>query len=1128
MVAFRLQGLEGVPDPECPLREARLRPCDRLGALGQLPNYFWEDSLLKNKSRVQPLFRALFFLILFSLSIPQARAQSETSLAQRIQSVITRPEFAHANFGIEFYSLDTGKVIYALNADKLFVPASTTKILTEGTLLAKLGADYRFHTRVYRTGPIAKNGTLDGDLILVASGDPNLSNRIQPDGTLAFEDQDHSYGGPDSKGLAGDTLLVLREFARQIADKGIRRVNGKLLVDVTLFPEGERELGTGIVISPIVVNDNVVDVVFTPGSAEGAPVTLKISPRTAYVTFINQATTGKAGSKASLEYSDGKPNPDGTHIVTVTGTLALGARSTMTSYGVPEPSRLAGTVLMEALKENGVASVFASTGDKPDFKALAASYKPENLVAEHVSPPLTEEVKVTLKVSQNLHASMTPFVLAALLGKKANQINPTGFDLENDFLKKGGLDLTGASQSDGAGGNAFYTPDFMVHYLLYMSKQKDFADFHHALPILGKDGTLFKIQVNSPAAGHVHAKTGTYGVYDALNKNLMITGKGLAGYMETASGEHLILALYANMVAVPLEDPEATQKIVGEALGEIASAAFEAPLHSQASAQDSRNYDVLIKNGKIIDGSGNPWVSGDIGLRGNRIVAIGKLDGAHAIHTIDASGLVVSPGFIDMLGQSEASLLIDNRSLSKLSQGITTEITGEGGSIAPQTDLTLAPLQPVLDHYQLKVDWATLDGYFDRLKKVGTPLNIGTYVGAAQVREAVLGDVDRPPTPEELEKMKALVAQAMQQGAFGISTALIYPPGHYAKTEELIDLAKVAAQYGGIYGTHMRSEGQSEPAAITEALRIGREAHLPVEIFHLKVSGKTRWGSMPKIVGMIQTARDSGQDVTADMYPYIAGGTALASSLPPWVADGGLEKLLQRLRDSATRAKIKAEMASDHPEWENIFFDSGSGSGVMVAGVENPDLKKFDGKTIAQIAVAQKKSQLDALFDFIIADKGQTGALYFMANENDLIYGLKQPWTSLCLDAGESSLDGPLYEPHTHPRAFGVMSPFLGHHVRGVHLLPLEQGIRKMTSLPAQRERLLERGLLKEGFFADITIFDAATIEDVGTYAEPSQLSKGVKYVFVNGQLEFEDGKLTGRTAGRALRGPGWKQGAQD
>jgi N-acyl-D-amino-acid deacylase len=535
-------------------------------------------------------------------------------------------------------------------------------------------------------------------------------------------------------------------------------------------------------------------------------------------------------------------------------------------------------------------------------------------------------------------------------------------------------------------------------------------------------------------------------------------------------------------------------------------------------ATADNQYDVLIKNGHLIDGSGNPWVSADVAIRGEHIAAIGKLEDASAKRVIDASGLVVSPGFIDMLGQSEESLLIDNRSLSKLSQGITTEITGEGASVAPQNELTIAPMQPQLDYYHLKIDWTDLDGYFKRLEKTTTPLNLDTYVGAAQVREAILGDVDRVPTTEELEKMKGYVAEAMKQGAFGISTALIYPPGHYAKTEELIELAKVAAQYDGIYGTHMRSEGQTEIQAIEEALRIGREAKIPVEIFHLKVSGQTRWGSMPKIVAMIQAARDSGQDVTANMYPYLAGGTALASSLPPWVADGGPDKLLERLKDPAIRKKIKAEMASDHANWENIYLDSGGAPGVMVAGVVNPDLKRYDGMRIAEIAKEQKKLPLDALFDFILEDKGQTGALYFIANEKDLQYGLKQPWTSLCLDAEELSLDGPLYEPHSHPRAFGAMPRFLGHYARDLHLLPLEQAIRKMTSLPAQRERLRDRGLLKEGFFADITVFDPATIRDNATYENPTKLSEGVKYVFVNGQLEFENGQLTGAKAGKPLR----------
>lgn len=519
-----------------------------------------------------------------------------------------------------------------------------------------------------------------------------------------------------------------------------------------------------------------------------------------------------------------------------------------------------------------------------------------------------------------------------------------------------------------------------------------------------------------------------------------------------------------------------------------------------------------------MDGSGNPWYSSDVGIQGDHIVAIGHLENATARREIDASGLVVAPGFIDMLGQSETALLIDHRAISKLSQGITTEITGEGGSIAPQDALTLAALQPSIAPYHLKVDWTDLSGYLRRLEANRTPLNLGTYVGAAQVREAVLGDVDRAPRPEELEKMKSLVAEAMRQGAFGISTALIYPPGHYAKTEELIELARVAAQYGGIYATHMRSEGQSEMAAIQEALRIGREAHLPVEIFHLKVSGKSRAGRMRDVVEMIEKARAAGQDVTADMYPYVAGATALASSLPPWVADGGLNKLLERLRDPAICARIKTEMGSPQRDWENLYLDSGGAEGVMVASVVNPGLKQFTGKTVAQIADQQHKDPLDALFNFILADNGQTGALYFIASEEDLQYGLKQLWTSIGLDANEMPLNGPLFEPHAHPRTFGSMPRFLGHYVRDLNLMPLEQGIRKITSLPAQREHLTGRGLLKEGFFADVTIFDPSTLKDNATYTEPAQLSTGVKYVFVNGQLEFENGAMTGAMAGRALR----------
>jgi N-acyl-D-amino-acid deacylase len=545
---------------------------------------------------------------------------------------------------------------------------------------------------------------------------------------------------------------------------------------------------------------------------------------------------------------------------------------------------------------------------------------------------------------------------------------------------------------------------------------------------------------------------------------------------------------------------------------------------TRPKAKSSPSFDVLIKNGHILDGSGNPWYAADIGIRGDRIEAIGKLSNARATKVIDASGRIVAPGFIDVLGQSEMSLLIDNRALSKLSQGVTSEITGEGDSVAPQNEKTMASLRPFLDRYHLTTDWTTLDGYFRRLEKEGTPLNLGTFVGAAQVRKAVIGDDDRAPTPAELVQMRALVAQAMKDGALGVSTALIYPPGHYAKTEELIALCEVAAPYGGIYATHMRSEGAQEMQALDEAIRIGREAAVPVEIFHLKVIGKSRWGTMPLVVKKIQAARDSGLDIRADQYPYVAGGTALASALPPWVADGGMAKLLERLRDPKIRERIKAEMASERTDWENLYFDSGGGSGVMIASAENAALNKYQGQTLAQIAQAEGKSELDAMFDFILEDKGQTGALYFIADENDLRYALKQPWVEIGLDAPETSLDGPLFEPHTHPRAMGSMPRFLGRYVRDQNLVPLSEAIRRITSMPAQRYHLLNRGLVETGFYADITVFNPSTIADRATYTEPTLISQGIDAVLVNGKVEYENGKLTGAKAGRPLRGGAYKE----
>ncbi len=715
---------------------------------------------------------------------------------------------------------------------------------------------------------------------------------------------------------------------------------------------------------------------------------------------------------------------------------------------------------------------------------------------------------------------MGPYLLGLLVAKNTKDPLHTGFVVENAFLTDAKLDLSGAAQGDGAGGDwaDLFSPDFMVQYLTYWTTRPDYQVFFKALPILGKDGTLAKIQTSSPGAGHVFAKTGTFGSDDKLGGKMMLNGKGLAGYVITKDGKRLAFAAYVNHVSLA-PDPEAAQQVAGQALGEIAAAAYDANLDAAASAGD---YDLIIRNAHIIDGTGNPWYAADVAVSGARLAAIGDLREAHAKREIDAKGRIVAPGFIDMLGQSEASLLIDNRSLSKLSQGITTEITSEGGSIAPQNEKTIAPQKPFLDHYKLSIDWTTLDGYFRRLEKQGTPLNIGTYVGSAQIREAVIGDDNRAPTPSELDQMKSLVEQAMKDGALGLSSALIYPPNIYAKTDELIALANVASKYGGLYATHMRSEGASEMPALAEAIRIGREANLPVEIFHLKVSGRPRWGSMKNVVAAIQLARDSGLDIAADMYPYTAGATALASALPPWAADGGVQKLLERLNDPASRARIKKDLAGDHPDWENLFYDCGGAAGVLISSVQNPELKQFEGKTVDDVAKSWRKSAEDTLMDFVLADNAQTGAIYFMASEEDLRTGLSQPWTSIGLDAGEMSLDGPLYEAHAHPRAMGSMPRFLGRYVRDEHRLPLEAAIRKITSLPAQREHLESRGLLRPGYFADIAIFDPATIIDHATYTKPDQLSDGIDFTIVNGQIEYDHGKLTGSTAGRILRGRGW------
>ncbi len=515
-----------------------------------------------------------------------ANAQSTGGTAaatfnQAFDGIKNKPEFAHSNFGVEIYSLDRKAVLFQWNGNKLFVPGSTTKLLTEGTALQLLGPDYRFHTAIYRTGEI-RNGVLKGNLVLVASGDPDLSGRLQPDGTLAFADEDHSYGGFDSKLVAGDPAAPLNDLAQQIAAAGIRKIVGQVLVDASLYPEGDRELGTGVAISPVMVNDNLVDAVISPGPSVGAKANVRISPQPSYIRYVNMMKTGANGSKFSLDRSD-RTLANGDVQVTLKGSIPADRGPFVDSYPVASPSRFATALLTAALANKGVAVTNGKFPAKPTGDKFKVSYTPQNRVAEHISVPFREDVKITLKTSQNLHASSMPFLLGAVLGKAKTSIDHKGFELERDFLTKAGLDLSGAVQSDGAGGDAMFTPDFMVHYLAYKAAQPDYSVFHSALPVLGKDGTLFDIQTASPAAGHVFAKTGTFEDSDLLNASTILTAKGLAGYTTTATGEHIAFAIYVNSVPLATDASDSVKTSdavtnVGEQLGEIAAAANLYPI----------------------------------------------------------------------------------------------------------------------------------------------------------------------------------------------------------------------------------------------------------------------------------------------------------------------------------------------------------------------------------------------------------------------------------------------------------------------------------------------------------------------------------------------------------------------
>ena len=544
------------------------------------------------------------------------------------------------------------------------------------------------------------------------------------------------------------------------------------------------------------------------------------------------------------------------------------------------------------------------------------------------------------------------------------------------------------------------------------------------------------------------------------------------------------------------------------------------PAFAQAAAAEL--FDVVIVNGHIVDGTGSPWYSGQIGIRGGRIAAIGNLEAAPRKQTIDAHGKVVAPGFIDMLGQSEMTMLVDPRLPSKIYQGITTEITGEGNSAGPLNAAMLAADGAGYEHLKITPDWTTLGGYFARIEKQGMGINLASYVGATSVRRMVLGDADVQPTPDQLMAMEGLVYQAMQEGAVGVSSALQYAPAPYAKTGELIALAAAAGKYGGIYATHMRSEGDAVLDSIDESIRIGKEGHPPVEIWHLKAAGKANWGRMPQIISRIDAARAAGVDISANTYAYTAWFNTFSAFIPPWAHDGGDEKLIERLKDRATRARIRKDMLSPKGDWDNEWQEIPGPEAIQIAVVQNPELVPLQGKRLSEVAAMWKEDAIDALCDILIKDKAFTNVAVFGMDEPDVVLALKQPWVSIDNDSQGTSTEGILGGEHPHPRAYGAFPRILRKYVREEHALTLEDAIRKFSALPAQRMRFTDRGVLKQGMWADVVIFDPSTIRDLATFEQPNQLSQGMDYVLVNGVPVIADGKVTGALPGKVIRGPGY------
>lgn len=541
---------------------------------------------------------------------------------------------------------------------------------------------------------------------------------------------------------------------------------------------------------------------------------------------------------------------------------------------------------------------------------------------------------------------------------------------------------------------------------------------------------------------------------------------------------------------------------------------------------EKQKYDMIIRGGSVYDGTGKPGMVTDVGINADTVAFIGDLAKAVAtIKEIDAKGLAVAPGFINMMSHAEVTLLIDGKSQSDIRQGITLEVLGES-SMGPLNDRMKNDWKDQMKRnpdWQFDIDWTTLGEYLESLQRRGISPNVASFVGANTVRVHELGYENRAPSPEELERMKTLIRKAMEEGAMGTTTALIYAPDNYASTEELIELSKVAAPYGGMYISHMRSEGNNILNAVDETIRIAREANLPAEIYHLKLGGKENWNKLDSVISKIEKANQSGLHITADMYTYTAGATGLDATMPPWVQEGGIKEWIKRLKNPVIRKKVLQEMRTPTDKWENLLLNAGDPERVLLLGFTNDSLKRYTGKTLGEVARIYGKSPEETAMDLVITDSTRVETAYFLMNEENIKRQIALPYVSFGSDAGSPAAEGMFLKYKDHPRAYGNFSRLLGKYVRDEKVITLEEAIRKLTSLPAGNLKIQRRGILASGYYADLVIFDPAKIQDHATFENPHQYSTGMVHVLVNGTHVLENGEHTGAKPGRVVRGPGWK-----